>query len=626
VDDTIAVSIFRHPLMTAMQQVTYNPGLKRYMMAVWGWVDANGNPRGQLTSSNTEGRPWEQPSTNPSVRGRKDGHDRTQLSLWEAPEPWGPWSFFHRDDDWRGPDGSSGGYTPVFPPAWISESGTELWMVFTQCCSEFFMHGPTNNYNFTYQKLTLITEAALPLIAVGGAADGAAVSLSGRWMNHDSMRGLSRVTLAESMGDEESFRLVATAEQPKLAYWHGAAGEVDSLLTAGFLAFDGGRNDNNRTFTVSADKNTMFLGRRQGGEDPPGFTQNFTRGWAPEPTPPPPPPARNWTGIPYSRGPWPANSRCPSAALMDPPGHQRGVSVAACPKGQKCSEYAYFADVSTASECVEHCCADWSCWAFSFYPSGKVGSNTEPEGPGHSCAGNTPCCVLLNDMHDAVVPSHITGAQSGVRAQLPARWDPSYEASTLISNVSFSNKLFIGGVNPAGTPVYPTMPAGGWSLGDEFPTTWADDGFQYSGAGDNFGPKGTGSPLTLWRIAGRARPRCRFVVCTAAHPLYTRFTNIFATSTSGFCFGTTMRPNPNRRPPPRERDLQPRRRSRRHQRRGVDGGLPRPRLGGRQPQVPRGSTGRGVKGFCDSFGHLLTFFYTALRVQCGSHLPSLLSF
>ena len=42
VDDTIAVSIFRHPLMTAMQQVTYNPGLKRYMMAVWGWVDVAG--------------------------------------------------------------------------------------------------------------------------------------------------------------------------------------------------------------------------------------------------------------------------------------------------------------------------------------------------------------------------------------------------------------------------------------------------------------------------------------------------------------------------------------------------------------------------------------------------------
>ena len=154
-DDTIAVSVFRHPLLTATQQVTYNVGLKRYMMAVWSWLDPDGNPRGQLTSSNTEGRPWEQPAADPSVRQRKDGHDRSQLSLWEAPQPWGPWSFFHRDDDWQGPDGSSGGYTPVFPPAWISDSGTVMWMVFTQCCSPFFQAGPTNHYNFTYQRLEL---------------------------------------------------------------------------------------------------------------------------------------------------------------------------------------------------------------------------------------------------------------------------------------------------------------------------------------------------------------------------------------------------------------------------------------------------------------------------------------
>ena len=156
VDDTIAVSIFRHPLMTAMQQVTYNVGLKRYMMAVWGWVDPNGNPRGQLTVSTTVGPTnWLSGEGN---GGGKAGHDRTQLSLWESPQPWGPWSFFHRDDDWQGPDGSSGGYTPVFPPAWISDSGTEMWMVFTQCCPGKIA-GPKNNYNFTYQKLTLSSAA-----------------------------------------------------------------------------------------------------------------------------------------------------------------------------------------------------------------------------------------------------------------------------------------------------------------------------------------------------------------------------------------------------------------------------------------------------------------------------------
>ena len=150
-DDSIAVSVFRHPLMTAMQQVTYNVGLKRYMMAVWGWVDPDGNPRGQLTVANTVGRPWG--DKQPDVR--KDGHDRTQLSLWESVHPWGPWKYFHRDDDWKGPDGSSGGYTPVFPPQWISNDGETMWMVYTQCCLQHFQHGPSNNYNFTYQQVTL---------------------------------------------------------------------------------------------------------------------------------------------------------------------------------------------------------------------------------------------------------------------------------------------------------------------------------------------------------------------------------------------------------------------------------------------------------------------------------------
>ena len=150
-DDTIAVSILRHPLMTAMQQVTYNPAIKRHMMAVWSWVDPDGNPRGQLTASNTQGPPRD---NTPSGQ-RKDGHDRSQLSLWESEHPWGPWRWFLRDDDWKGPDGSSGGYTPVIPPAWISDSGKEMYVVFTQCCPSHFEAGPGNNYNFTYQKLEL---------------------------------------------------------------------------------------------------------------------------------------------------------------------------------------------------------------------------------------------------------------------------------------------------------------------------------------------------------------------------------------------------------------------------------------------------------------------------------------
>ena len=229
----------------------------------------------------------------------------------------------------------------------------------------------------------------------------------------------------------------------------------------------------------------------------------------------------------YHRGPWPTNPACMSSVLLDPPGHRRGTPIANCSTGTTCSEYAYFADVPTVSECVNLCCSDWSCWAFTFYPAvyGRKGSNREPNGPGHSCDGTTACCVLLNDMHDPVVPSKtprqsrvrhggavhpiVRAVQSGVRAKLPARWDAAaFAPSTAIKHAEFGDKLYVGGAS-----VYPKGGAGGWDLGDEFPTTWADDGYQYSGAGDNSGGPaypGTDSPLTLWRIDGRTPPAARF--------------------------------------------------------------------------------------------------------------------
>ena len=83
----------------------------------------------------------------------KDTHDRSQLTIWEAAHPWGPWKLAYRTDDWRGPDGSSGAYTPVIVPGWI-RGKTELWMSFTQCCPSMQVT-PRNHYNYTYQKLTL---------------------------------------------------------------------------------------------------------------------------------------------------------------------------------------------------------------------------------------------------------------------------------------------------------------------------------------------------------------------------------------------------------------------------------------------------------------------------------------
>jgi len=134
-DATIATPIWSFPLMTSVQQVNYHPHFKRYVFANWAWISYDGHPRPDHTGDERNGR---------------TGHQRTQLTLVEAEQPWGPFSIFYRSDDWQGWDGSSGGYTPVFPPAWIA-SEEEMWMVFTQCCGN--PRPPLNHYNFNAQRV-----------------------------------------------------------------------------------------------------------------------------------------------------------------------------------------------------------------------------------------------------------------------------------------------------------------------------------------------------------------------------------------------------------------------------------------------------------------------------------------
>ena len=68
--------------MTATQQVTYHKELQLYLMAVWSWVDPDGNPRGQLTGANTAG--W---MAGYNTSNNKDVHDRTQLTFWPVKQP-----------------------------------------------------------------------------------------------------------------------------------------------------------------------------------------------------------------------------------------------------------------------------------------------------------------------------------------------------------------------------------------------------------------------------------------------------------------------------------------------------------------------------------------------------------
>jgi len=123
-DDSLAIPVFRYPRMTGENHVSYNPGIKRYIMGNYGFIDEEGNPR-----------PYHQCKWPTSVYP-------SQLTLFEAPEPWGPWSLFYRDDNW----GTYGDYQPNFPTKWMSEDGKRMWMVSA---------GTFDDYNFTVQEVIL---------------------------------------------------------------------------------------------------------------------------------------------------------------------------------------------------------------------------------------------------------------------------------------------------------------------------------------------------------------------------------------------------------------------------------------------------------------------------------------
>jgi len=123
-DDDQATPIFRYPRMTGENHVSYNQGIRRYIMGNYGFIDEKGNPR-----------PYHQLKWPTSVYP-------SQLTLFEAPEPWGPWSLFYQDNNW----GTYGDYQPNFPTKWMSEDGKTMWMVSA---------GSFDDYNFTVQKLTI---------------------------------------------------------------------------------------------------------------------------------------------------------------------------------------------------------------------------------------------------------------------------------------------------------------------------------------------------------------------------------------------------------------------------------------------------------------------------------------
>ena len=118
-----AKPVFFYRKMTGANHVVYNPGIGRYLMGNYSFIDKELHPR-------------------PIHQMGYPESSISQLTLYEAPEPWGPWKLFYRDDDW----GTYGDYQPNFPTKWITENGRLLYMVSS---------GSWDDYNFVVQKVAL---------------------------------------------------------------------------------------------------------------------------------------------------------------------------------------------------------------------------------------------------------------------------------------------------------------------------------------------------------------------------------------------------------------------------------------------------------------------------------------
>lgn len=118
-----AKPVFGYYKMTGANHVVYNPGIGRYLMGNYSFIDRELHPR-------------------PIHQMGYPESSISQLTLYEAPEPWGPWKLFYRDDDW----GTYGDYQPNFPTKWMAADGRLLYMVSS---------GSWDDYNFVVQKMAL---------------------------------------------------------------------------------------------------------------------------------------------------------------------------------------------------------------------------------------------------------------------------------------------------------------------------------------------------------------------------------------------------------------------------------------------------------------------------------------
>ncbi|HET6486021.1 MAG TPA: hypothetical protein VFH83_06355, partial [Spirochaetia bacterium] len=90
--------VFSYPKKTGENEVVFHPGLGRYLLLNWAYIDCTNHTIGSLHS---------------------------ELSVFEAPKPWGPWETVHVLRDW----GHNCDYQPRLPAKWMDPMGPGAWLV-----------------------------------------------------------------------------------------------------------------------------------------------------------------------------------------------------------------------------------------------------------------------------------------------------------------------------------------------------------------------------------------------------------------------------------------------------------------------------------------------------------------
>ena len=114
--------IFKFRNFTSMTGMHYVPAIKRFLLPEWAYVDLDGK------------EPWKQ----------------TFFHLYEAPNPWGPWSLIHVEENF-----GNAWYNPSLPSKWFEEGGLKMWMV---CGGDFASKHTSNraDYSFCTRKFELL--------------------------------------------------------------------------------------------------------------------------------------------------------------------------------------------------------------------------------------------------------------------------------------------------------------------------------------------------------------------------------------------------------------------------------------------------------------------------------------